>query len=227
MLLISPSEAALAIGAKCGGSSPTDSDPSLLAILNYITPRMEDSLNVASLPRRENRDIFEMLRKPEHRCQYPVDIYGIQTVIRLTNGFLVPDTYTLVDPLGNEVDMADTDIVDVDREQGLLRLMDWRKGYYSFTYTAGFEPAGDPPEEETPLDADTRVLANIPVWMKAIVIDCLVLWYRTVMLKPTADKDLSYSGMIKELHREIAARVYMRYMRPRNNVIWAEARDVD
>ena len=220
MLLLSPSEAALAIGVKCGGSAPADDDPQLVAILNYITPRVEDACNVYSLTRTTNTDKFIVQRMPAYNsCRWPVPQEVPRLSLRLSNGFVVADSVVVTDPDGEELDL--TDSVDMEREMGMVYLDSWVRGTYTVTYDSGFEPVAG----ETPADADTQVMTGVPMWMKGIAISALVLWYRTVVMSPKGGtKEISHGTILNHLHREIATRVYQRYMRPRVDCLCAERR---
>lgn len=221
MLLIAPSEASLAIGAKCGGTALTDEDAQLIYILDLLTPRMEDALNVNSLTMAEHIDRFEFPRYqaptfPQLNPQDP------KLTLRLSNGFIVRDTLLIRDADGVEVDT--TDLIDIDFNYGIVNLTDWDKGVYTVDYLSGFEPI-TPDPLPTGYDPCKRVLDGIPSWMRSIVIDFLVQWYRTEFLTPRVVKDVSYGQMSEALQRMIRTKVYSRYQRPRQDCVWGESRD--
>lgn len=217
MLLISPTNAALAIGAKCGGSAPTADDAAMLTILNFITPRVEDALNVESLTLEEHIDHFRLPAMNLGTTQL-----GPRITLRLNNGFVVPDSVVVTGPDGTEID-ADIE-ADIDYIQGLVHLFVWGKGTYKVSYAAGFEPETEPEILPDGYDTNQRVLQDVPEWIKAIAVAALVTWYRMSFLSPKASKDLSYAQVQNALQREIATRVYSRYMRPRQSVVFGESR---
>ena len=217
MLLISPTEAAMAIGAKCGGSAPSSEEPALLAILQYITARVEDSLNVFSLTLSESTERFYASFMPKYSAGVDQSMS-----IRLSNGFVVPDTVVMIDPLGEVVDMT---TADIDNHLGVVNLSCWTHGAYTITYQSGFTP-GDLifPDDPDPVHTENRILVGIPEWMKAIAVSCLVVWYRTSFLSPRASKELSYGAVNQAIHQEISARIYGRYQRPRIGHLFTDRR---
>lgn len=221
MLLMSPSEAALAIGGKCGGSAPTDEDTQLIAILDILTSRVEIALNVDSLVLAEHVDraVFPYYNLPNFPAIEPPDP---KLRIRLCNGFLVPDTVVIKDADGVVVDT--TGLIDVDRDMGVVNLSEWDRGIHTIEYLSGFEPI-TPDPEPTAYDPCHRVLAGIPTWIKGIVVDMLVQWYRTEVLVPRAVKDIRYGQLSLALDKILMSRIYSRYMRPRVGVTWGERRD--
>jgi hypothetical protein len=221
MLIMSPSDAAIAIGGKCGGSAPSDEDAHLIAILNLTTTRVEAALNVDSLVLGEHTDRFSL---PTYEANHfpTLDPKDPKLTLRLCNAFLIPDTIVLKDADGVVVDT--TGVIDIDFKYGLIHLTDWTKGVYTVEYLSGFEPI-TPDPEPVGYDPCRRVLANTPDWMKAIVVDMLVQWYRTELLAPRAVKDIRYGQLAEALSRMLFTRIYSRYMRPRAGVIWGDSRD--
>lgn len=208
---MSPSEAALLIATKCGGSAPSSDDAQLLSILKALTHRLEAALNVESLPQVTTVDKFDLLEMPPYSSHHLVQtrIAGM----RLTNAFLAADSTTILDPDGVEVE-AD-DIYSIDRNYGIVTLSSWERGIYTVTYTAGYAPETAPDPAPEGYDADARVLQGIPEWMKAIVVHFLVAWFRTVFLAPRVNKDMSYEGQMRALWVETRNWVYSKYQRPR------------
>ena len=222
MLLIGPTEAAQAIGAKCGGSAPSAADPALIAILNMMTPRVESALNVYSLTRMTVNERVEF-GTAGRNCHWHGGNPPPTLNLRLSNGFLVAGTLVLRDPDGVEIDL--TTIGDVDLELGTVSLTSWCKGSHTLTYESGFTP-GDvlDPNYPDPENSESRVLQGIPAWMQALAVEYLTLWYRTSVTSPKATKDLSYASVGNALQREITARVYGKYQRPRMGMLFTNKR---
>jgi len=193
----------------------------MISILELITPRVEDALNVDSLTLGEHVDRF---RLPAYIAPtFPSLNPPTPTLIlRLTNGFVVPDTLQMFDAEGIEIDFTAED--DIDLHKGIITLENWNKGVITVSYISGFEPI-TPSPLPTPYDECQRVLENIPLWLKAIVVDCLVQWYRVEHLSPRLTKEMDTNFVSSSLQRIITTRIYSRYQRPRQQVIWGEARD--
>ena len=219
MLLISPTDAALAIGAKCGGSAPSADEPALLSILNYITARVEAAMGVRSLTFESCLDRVRLQGMPTAFST----ILPQRCYILLTNGFVVPDCLVLTDPNGTVVDNA---TLDVDNEMGVITLLDWIAGAYQIEYQSGFEPSPEPAPLPAGYDPDLRVLQDTPTWMRAIPIAMLIQWYRVTLLQPRVNKDLarSYADMQSAINRDIHRCIYTRYQRPRYDCNFAERR---
>lgn len=224
MLLISPQKAAQAIGMNCGGSSPETDDPKMLQVLNYMTPRIEGALNVESLVRGDYVDHFYLAPMPRYTGDRRVQR------LRLSNGFLVKDTALVTGPDGATYETDS--LPNVDLEKGIIDLYSWQRGVYSIAYTSGFEPTPaleipDPlPDPYTPQDLDLRILQNIPTWMEAIAINVMLVWFRAGSAKPNFPKDISFGQVSLLLQREILARIYEKYMRPRVDVMFSERYEV-
>lgn len=216
MLLIDPAEAALAIGAKCNGSSPDSSDPFYVNVIDYITSRVEAILNVGSLTSGYHVDRFDLPPMPA------VGYNRTQKVrLRLCNGFLVQDSWSIA--LADETPVDETDAGAVmDLKDGVLTLTKWRGGAYLVSYVSGFDPAEATAEEqaEEGYDPEKRVLQNIPAWMKALVIHYLVLWFRTTLVNPKVPDGVSYRALVDSLRREVQAWSYGSYLRPRADCVF-------
>lgn len=213
MLLMSASEAATAIGAKCGAGSITSDDPVLLQVLGYITTRIEAALDVKSLERGWHVDKFDLLEMPPRSYGS-----GPKVQLRLSNGFLAPDSLVLLDPKGEEVEFSAQE--GVGNDYGIVTLRSWVAGTYEASYVSGFEPEALPTSPPVGYDPDSRVLQNVPAWMKGIVANYLVLWFKTVQMQPKVSKELSYTGILNGLRREVHAWVYGKYMRPRAGCVF-------
>ncbi len=213
MILMSPADAALAIGAKCGGSSPGDTDPEMIAILRHITTQVENLLGVETLTYGSFTDRVSLTDKIPHGGSLMQST--VKASIRLRNAFLDAEVPLVVtDPNGYAVTLET--YVRTNNEKGMLFLSSWCRGDYLVNYSGGFHPAEEP-------DGQDAVLQGIPEWMKLIVVDCLVLWYRVarIALKPGAE-NFSYEQVMREIRREIAGAVYMRYDRPRLDVVFGQ-----
>lgn len=224
MLLISPPEAAAAIGAKCGGSSPSADDAALVSILGFVTTRVEDALDVYSLTLCESYDKFRVKAMPAMNSRRRTDPEP-RLSLRLSNGFVVVGSIVVIDPFGAEIDLET--LADVDYEVGVINLSSWSRGTYKVTYHSGFEPEAEPVPVPLNYDEDGRVLLLVPDWIKAIAIGALVTWYRTMFLQPKGGtaKDLAHRSISDAIYKEIMARIYKRYLRPRMDVVFAERRE--
>lgn len=224
MLLLSPTEAASAIGARCGSSAPSAEDTALLSILGFVTVRVEDALNVYSLTLEECYDIFRVKAMPALNSRRKADP-DPRITLRLSNGFVIVGSVELTDPSGAVLDL-DT-AADIDYEHGLIHLSDWSRGVYKATYQSGFEPEAEPIPVPVGYDEDSRLLLLVPDWIKAIAIGALVLWYRTMYLNPKGGtaKDLAHRSISDAISREIGSRIHGRYLRPRMDVEFAERRE--
>lgn len=223
MLLISPPDAAAAIGAKCGSSAPSADDAALTSILGFITVRVEDALGVYSLTLEESYDRFRVKAMPPQNSRRKADP-DPRITFRLSSGFVVIGSVEVVAPNGKLLDLEGADI---DYEMGLVHLSSWSRGTYNVTYQAGFEPEAEPIPPPVGYDEDNRVLMLVPDWIKAIAIGALVTWYRTMYLAPKGGtvKDLAHRSISDAIHREISTRIYGRYLRPRMDVEFAERRE--
>ena len=218
MLIMSTSEAATAIGAKCGGSSPEDGDPRLSQLLTYMLPRLEGALNVESLVRGNFVDhFFTPAMPPYSRGERN------EQAFRLSNGFVLPESVVVTDPEGIVYPYAEVPSLNADT--GVLRINSWTRGTYSVAYTSGFAPEPIPDPLPDPYNAEMRVLEGVPDWMKAIVIHLLVIWFRTAQVQPRWNKDLSFAQVDTALRRELYARIYEKYDRPRVAVTFSERMD--
>lgn len=217
MLLMTPTEAALLIGAKCGGASPDADDPLLVKVIGYITSRVEAALNVETLALADSVDSFELLDMPLYESNKRERV----AMLRLSNGFVARDTVFVIDADSNEIDPVYYSRVDNDK--GIVYLTNWKKGRYTVEYLSGFQPSALPEPAPDGYDPDTRVLQNVPAWIKSIVANYLVLWFRVTQLQPRVPKEISYRAIIDALRREVYSEVYGKYMRPRMGCVFADA----
>lgn len=218
MLIMSPTEAALAIGAKCGGSAPNSEDQGLVMILRMMLGRLEAAMNVASLVRGNYVDHFYCTSMPRGQ-ERP------EQTLLLSNGFVVPGSVVITSPAGTTY-VEDPDVPHyLNADEGYVRLARWERGVYSVAYSAGFDVEPAPIPVPPGYDPEDRVLKNVPDWLKAIAITFLISWYRAVMVAPRASKEISFSALEQALRREIFARVYGKYMRPRVAVTFSERMD--
>lgn len=224
MLLMSPSDAAQAIGSKCGGCADADY-ASLTSILNLLTPKVEAACNVYSLTRGEYTEAFEAACMP--RGGHPRSELTAKLSLRLSNGFVLKDEdepVVITDPEGTVVDSTsypDTRI-EIDYGRGMIHLDEWIRGVYTVTYQSGFEPTELPDPAPVDFDPDTRVLQDIPLWMKSIVVMYLDQWYRAVYLSTRASKEMSFIQVSEALRRMVHSAVYGTYQRPRMGCVWGD-----
>lgn len=219
MLLMSPSEAALGIGAKCGGSSPADDDPQMVRILRYITPRIEGALNVKSIQRKTWRDSFYVPSMPCNTAG------RVELSLLLSNGFVLPSNVVITMPSGTTITGAEASAC-LQAELGVVKLESWTRGIVTVDYESGFEVPADPDPLPTPApDPEDKVLLGVPDWMKGIATQLLIVWYRTSVLNPKFPKEISFGQVDSLLKRELYARVYEKYMRPRVGMIFSDRLD--
>ena len=216
-LILSPTDAALLIGAKCGTSAPDSDDEALVGILTGLTSRLAAAMNVDSLEEGTHLDRF-YLDTPG-----PMPVRGPRIVqVRLSNGYVDPTSFVLRDEDGEIV--TDTDVVPTEEQTdsiyGVVDFSCWQRGYYSLQYTSGFALPPDAPPE----DAEVQVLVGTPEWMKHVVVSFLVIWYRTVRLAPRMPKGAAMDNLMEPLYRELQSRVYESYQRPRTGLVWVQRR---
>lgn len=212
MLLIDPAEAALAIGAKCNGATVSADNAQMILILKYMTPRIEDAMNIASIVRGSFVDSFYLpLMNP--RADRPI------ARLRLSNGLLLAGgTVTIQDELGNAVVPA-----RIDENYGIIEIETWNKGVHTVAYTSGLAVPADPDPLPTPYDPEAKVLIGVPTWIEALVVDCLVAWFRATPLVPKLPQNVNLGAFDAMLRKEIYLRLYGRYDRPRVGCIFSES----
>lgn len=225
MLLMSPDEANAAIGVTCGGQAPGADDPQLIAALRYMTPRIEGAFNVHSLTRGKWIDTFYCSGMP---CRGERN----EQALLLSNGFVVDGSISITAPDGTTMTGAELLALEdpytgnVDLPHGVVTLRQWSRGVYAVTYDSGFE-APTPPDPVPPnYRPEDQVLLNVPDFIKGIVSALLVRWFRTVYVNPKfANRNISFAQVDALLSKEIYARVYEKYMRPRVAVSFPERLD--
>lgn len=169
----------------------------LSGVLLMAQTRLETSLGIDSFERAQYTDIFEIEDDSDHH------------LVRLVNGFVVAS----IAPVATQV-APNTATAPYDRllpDLGVIRYKGMKRGErYSITYTSGFEKD------------DKNVAKNVPDWLRGICITMILHWYRIGILNPRVPEGASYTAIIDSAIREILARVYMRYDRPRVGVVFAE-----
>jgi hypothetical protein len=113
---------------------------------------------------------------------------------------------------------------DIDYHKGTIELSSWTKGKAAVTYLSGFPPEEMPDPVPPGFDPEDRVLQNIPEWLKLIVINYVVQWFRTSLLSPRVPKEANQFSMQNMLQRQVMSAVYVNWSRPRNGVLWGDAR---
>ena len=212
MLLIDPVEAALAIAANCNGA--VGDNEQLILVLKYVTPRIEDAMNVASLVRGDFIDSF-YLPAMNSRCDRQI------ARLRLSNGYLLGGApLTITDSDGEAIDPTFIELVD--EENGVIELNQWTKGRWSVAYTSGFEVPALPDPLPDGYDPDARVLLAVPEWIHALCAALVIQWYRASVVSPKLPKNVSLTALDQMLRKEIYMRVYGRYLRPRVNCFFSE-----
>lgn len=206
MILVTPSVVAAAIGMKCGGSAPADTDESFLSVLSILTGRLEDMMSVDTLSYGEFLDYFDLA-------------YAGVNKLQLRNGFLIKDdpVSALTDPYGNVVEPG---TYDIDTNYGIITINTGvTTGRYSVQYESGFKATKVVPTELVPTpNQDYAVAINVPKWFNGLIDAVMVRWFRNIQASPRAPKEISLFALNSALNREIYSLLYMRYMRPRSGV---------
>ena len=207
MLLISPARAALALGTQC--KTPTGvGDEALLEMLRLLTPRVEEALNVKSLARGVFTDYFAP----------PRDEYQYEQPFRLSNGFLLGS----VAPVMAGVTEPGTFITDV--EYGYIEVDGYTydtKTEIAFTYTSGFDipPAGP----DVHADPEFRIAIGVPVWIEGVIVAMLTNYRRNNIAQPQVGKEYGFLPTLNEaITRDLRSRIYGRYMRQRDAMLWSK-----
>jgi hypothetical protein len=211
MLLIEPTEAAEAIGAKCGPSVAGDSS-GIRTALRYITPAIESMLEVASLEARSNVD---------HFVYSASDMLAYSMV--LTNAFVAPSTVLVTDPNGAVLTPeADFRVASLVGRVSLT--LPAQLGEYRVLYVSGFEVAY-PEESDEPLTEEHEaylVAQGVPDWVKGMVITLLVEWLRSKQLSPKIPENVRLSDLMRALRSDLSRRMGNHYYRPRYGVVFPE-----
>lgn len=209
--LISPTRAALAINAKCGGSVSAE-DTALLEVLDMLLPRVEAAMNVASLTYGETTDTFTLEHQvPRADARKAVKLY-------LSNGYLtISEDAPLVitDPNGVELE---TDEYSVNLRYGYITIPTWLEGDYTVSYYAGFTASEADDEVDPPV---LSYFENVPKWIEGVVVVLLTMWYRTMPKSLTLPENIAYRDLMHALYRELVTRIYQSYQRPRDNMEFA------
>lgn len=160
------------------------------AVLELITTRCEELLEVGSLSRRVTTDYFEMTgRRPMDRR------------LRLSGGFLTsePADMVFMDLQGTALTYTN----EVDHEKGVVDLFNVPAGRLRITYVHGF------------LADEDLIFQNVPDWLKSIAKYAIQLHYRLTSMASATPANVSYAALLSEVRRELQARVYKRWQRPR------------
>lgn len=175
-------------GLKASGACGTEPQESFNSIQNLMRTRVEEALEIMTLSRLEFRDTFQVTGN-----------YTIARNLRLANAFLTADAVVIKDADGVVVEVTAL----VDRYNGVVTAPLYA-GQYTVTYISGFTA-----------EEGTNVFIGVPEWMKSIALSTMFLWLRA-MFRTGGSKDTSHSALTQGMIRELHARVYARYMRPRN-----------
>lgn len=195
MYILSAAEIASGRASKLGDDS-TCCEPEQSAFNGLQTTmrtRVEEALGIETLDRVDCRDSF--------------NLPGVETQsrsMRLANAFLTTATPVIKDAAGEVV----TDLtLTVDRKFGIVTV-DLPGGTYTVEYTSGFE-----------IEEGTKVYVGLPDWVKSIALNIMLLWRRSMNLG-ASPKDISHAALTNGMIRELNARVYNRYDRPRANKLF-------
>lgn len=195
MYILTAAEIAAGRASKLGDDS-TCCEPEQSAFNGLQTTmrtRVEEALGIETLDRVDCRDSF--------------NLPGLVTQthsMRLANAFLTPATPVIKDADGEVV----TDLtLTVDRKYGIVTV-DLPGGKYTVEYTSGFE-----------VDAGTKVYKALPESMKSIALNVMILWRRSMNLG-ASPKDISHAALTAGMIRELNARIYNWYDRPRYDKVF-------
>lgn len=218
MLLIPAQRAAYALGTQC--SSPSGAgDEAFLEQLRLLTPRMEAALEVRTL---ESTSAVDTFRSPQCAAERLLPF-------RLTNGFVDPDSVRVsgaYDSNGNTITVPH----HVDEELGIVRLTD-AISYYTegggsirISYDCGFNiPAKGPNDTDVHADVAYRVAIGVPDWLSGLVVDALINWRRNNQATPQVTKEYGFLPTLNDaVLRDIKARLYGRFQRPRAMHHWPD-----
>jgi hypothetical protein len=203
--LTDPSKIALAIGAKCGGTITSDNE-GILSTLELLLPRVEDAMNVASLTWGETTDTFQFPAAKPDQANETISF-------RLSNGYVANSQdhpIVITDSYGNAATVFSADL-----RYGVVAANGLKAGTWTIRYFAGFDVPVVDPDVDPPLPV---IFAGVPAWIDGLIVALLVLWYRTEKLNPMVPQNYRYGELIAPLRREVYARIYGRYMRPRFGV---------
>jgi hypothetical protein len=120
-------------------------------------------------------------------------------MLRLANAFLTSEAPVFLDSAGEVLEITPS---LVDRKYGVITVT-LEPGTYTVTYTSGFT-------------AEEDIYVDVPDWMKSIALSVMFLWLRSMGLA-AASKTASHHDLNMSIVRELRARIYERYDRPRAN----------
>lgn len=212
MLLLSPQRAALAMGTQCTRSDGVG-DEQLLEQLRLLTPRIESVMGVRSLSRGAFVSSYVGAeRKPGKKAES----------FRLDNGFIVPGSVSILGLYGDGGSpITAPDRLDAD--YGIV-YVDYTScdAYVDIAYTSGFVIPDYVDASTTPgvhPDPNYRVLDGIPDSIAGTVAVFLSNAYRNLTRVPNIPKERGSLEFLNEaMRRELRARVYDAYLRPRDGV---------
>jgi hypothetical protein len=191
MYILTAAEITSGLAGKFSSDDPACCVPEQSAfdgIQTTIRTRVEEALGIETLDRVDCRDSFNL-----------PGTYTMTHSMRLANAFLTTATPVIKDADGEVVtDLALT----VDRKYGIVTVA-LPGGTYFVEYTSGFE-----------IVEETKVYKDLPDWVKSIALSTMMVWRRSMNLG-AAPKDISHSALTHGMIRELHARIYNRYDRPR------------
>lgn len=203
--LIDPAKVALAIGARCAGNITSDNEQ-MLQLLDMLLPRIEDAMNVGYLTYGESTDTFALELPRTGNVKR-------KAVLRLTNGYVDAATVVITDPNGDPV----TDY-KLGTILGTVELPStWLAGEYTVVHSAGFHLPDPLPEVPDP-----AILTGVPAWIEGLVTVLAVSWFRSLAIAPKAPLGFRFGELMAPLRQEIYTRIYSRYQRPRQDVLFPE-----
>jgi hypothetical protein len=176
-------------GSACGTPAQDRFDD----LQRIIRTRVEEALGVDTLDRVECRDSFTFVgRNSSHRN------------LRLANAFIDATGVSIIGSDGLALDFVeDRPALVIDRKYGIIKGAFLEPGTYTVHYTSGFVA-----------EDGTKVYQGLPDWVKSIALTTFFLW-RRAMNRGASPKDISHSALTNGMIRELHARVFQRYDRPR------------
>ena len=153
-----------------------------------IRTRVEEALGIETLDRVDCRDTFQITGCAAQEC-----------LLRTANAFLTLDTPVFLDSAGEVLEITPS---LVDRKYGVITVT-LDPGTYTVTYTSGFEA-----------DPGSNVYKALPDWVKSIALTTVFMWRRSTNLAAT-DRNSSHQDLNASIVRELNARIFSRYDRPR------------
>lgn len=188
MYILSAQDIMKGSSAGLGNECGTPAGDRFEDLQRTIRTRVEEALGVDTLDRVECRDTFQITGSYAQLCN-----------LRLANGFLTPDAIAF-----HSVDDEVLDVTGwlVERRYGLIQVK-LSPGTYKVLYKSGFA-----------VEDGTDVYLGLPDWVKSIALSVMFMWRRSMNISASS-KTASHYDLTSSIRRELMARIYERYDRPR------------